>query len=135
MLRTEGWKFNAKRLDRLWRQEIVKVTKTGVERRGLGSADCGIVRFKVESHHHIWSIEFLFDRPTNGRSLNVLFVIDEFTLEWLALEVGRKLAGEYLVEVLLVVFAIRGVPKFIRIDNGPEFASRRVRGFLELIDG
>jgi transposase InsO family protein len=57
-----------------------------------------------------------------------------FTRECLALEVGRKFTGEHLVEVLIDLFAIRGVPKFIRSDNGPEFVSRRVRDFLESID-
>ena len=64
----------------------------------------------------------------------MLVVIDEFTRECLALEVGRKFIGDNLVEVLIDLFAIRGVPKLIRSDNGPEFISRRVRNFLESID-
>lgn len=64
----------------------------------------------------------------------MLVVIDEFTRECLPLEVGRKFAGEHLVEVLIDLFAIRGAPKFIRSDNGPKFVSRRVRNFLESID-
>ena len=134
LLRNEGWKVNAKRVYRLWRQEGLKVPKKTVKRRRLGSADGGIVRRKAESRDHVWSVDFIFDRTINGRSLKMLVVIDEFTRECLALEVGRKFTGEHLVEVLIDLFAIRGVPKFIRSDNGPEFVSRRVRDFLESID-
>ncbi len=134
LLRNEGWKVNAKRVYRVWRQEGLKVPKKTVKRRRLGSADGGIVRRKAESQDHVWSVDFIFDRTINGRSLKMLVVIDEFTRECLALEVGRKFTGENLVEVLIDLFAIRGVPKFIRSDNGPEFVSRRVRDFLESID-
>ena len=64
----------------------------------------------------------------------MLVVIDEFTRECHALKVGRKFTGEALVEVMIDLFAIRGVPKLLRSDNGPEFISRRVRNFLESID-
>ena len=65
----------------------------------------------------------------------MLVVIDEFTRECLALEVGRKFTGEDIVEVLIDLFAMRGVPKFIRSDNGPEFISAaRSVTFLESID-
>ncbi|MDB4494534.1 DDE-type integrase/transposase/recombinase [Pseudomonadales bacterium] len=100
----------------------------------MGSADGGIIRRKVESQDHIWSVDIIFDRTINGRFLKMLVVIDEFTRECLALDVGRKFTGEHLVEVLIDLFAIRRVPKFLRSDNAPEFVSRRVRNFLESID-
>ena len=64
----------------------------------------------------------------------MLVVIDQFTRECIALDVGRRFTSDQFVEVLTRLFAIRGVPKFIRSDNGPEFISRRVREFLEAID-
>ena len=134
MRRNEGWKANAKRVYRLWRQEVLKVPKRTVKRRPLGSAGGGIVRRKAESQDHVWSVDFIFDPTTNGRSLKMLVVIDEFTRECLALEVGCKFTGEHLVEVLINLFAIRKVTNFIRSDNGPEFVSRRVGDFLESID-
>ena len=134
MRRNEGWKANAKRVYRLWRQEGLKVPKRTVKRRPLGSAGGGIVRRKAESQDHVWSVDFIFDPTTNGRSLKMLVVIDEFTRECLALEVGCKFTGEHLVEVLINLFAIRKVTNFIRSDNGPEFVSRRVGDFLESID-
>ncbi len=126
--------MNAKRIYRLWRQEGLKVPKKTVKRRRLGSSEGGIVRRKSEHKDHVWSVDFIFDRTINGRSLKMLVVIDEYTRECIALEVGRKFTGDHFVETLSHLFAIRGVPKFIRSDNGPEFISRRVRDFLAAID-
>lgn len=134
LLRSEGWKINAKRVYRLWRQEGLKVPKKATKRRRLGSAGGGIVRRKAEHKNHVWSVDFIFDRTVNGRSLKMLVIIDEYTRECIALEVGRKFTGDDFVEVLTDLFAIRGVPTFIRSDNGPEFISTRVRSFLEAID-
>jgi transposase InsO family protein len=81
-----------------------------------------------------WIRVFIFDRTSNGRSLKILSLIDEYTRECIALEVSRRFTGDDLVDLLADVFSIRGVPEFIRSDNGPEFISRRVREFLERID-
>ncbi|WP_315853860.1 IS3 family transposase [Crateriforma spongiae] len=134
LLRSEGWKVNAKRVYRLWRQEGLKVPKKTAKMRRLGSAEGGIVRRKAERKDHAWSVDFIFDRTTNGRSLKMLVVLDEFTRECVAVEVSRKITGDHLVEVLVDLIAIRGVPKYVRSDNGPEFISRRVRDFLESIN-
>ena len=79
LLRSEGWNANAKRVYRLWRHEGLKVTKKTTKRRRLGSAGGGIVRRKAEHKDHVWSVDFIFDRTINGRSLKMLVVIDEFT--------------------------------------------------------
>lgn len=134
LLRDEGWHVNAKRVYRLWRQEGLRVPQKTRKRRRLGSGDGGIVRRKAERKDHVWSVDFIFDRTTNGRSLKMLVVVDEFTRECIAFEVNRKLTSDHFVEVLSDLFAIRGVPAFIRSDNGPEFIARRVRRFLEAID-
>ena len=134
LLRNEGWQVNAKRVYRLWRQEGLKVPKKVLKRRRLGSADGGVIRRQAEHTDHVWSVDFIFDRTLNGRSLKMLVVLDEYTRECLALEVGRKFTGEQFVDVLSNLFASRSVPKFIRSDNGPEFVSQRVRDFLANVD-
>ncbi len=108
----------------------VKKTK----KRQLGNRDGGIGRRRAERPNHVWSIDFIFDRTTNGRPIKILSLIDEFTRECIALEVNRKYTGGDLVDLLVDVFAIRGTPTFIRSDNGPEFVSKRVREFLARID-
>ena len=134
LLRCEGWRVNAKRIYRIWRQEGLKVPQKKVKRRRLGCSLGGISRRKAEHKNHVWSVDFIFDRTTNGRSLKILVVIDEYTRECLALEVGRRFTGDDFVELLADLLAIRGAPHFIRSDNGPEFVSQRVRQFLERID-
>ena len=134
LLRSEGWRVNAKRVYRLWRQEGLKVPKKTIKRRRLGSSEGGILRRRAEHKDHVWSVDFIFDRTTNGRSLKMLVIIDEFTRECIGLEVSRKLSSDNFIDVLVDLFAIRGVPKFIRSDNGPEFIARRVREFLDSID-
>ena len=82
----------------------------------------------------MWSIDFIFDRTRNGRPLKILSLIDEFTRECLALRVDRRCTGDDVVDLLVDVFQYRGVPSFIRCDNGPEFVSHRVRSFFRGID-
>lgn len=134
LLRQEGWNVNFKRIYRLWKQEGLKVTVKKAKKRRLGNSQGGITRRKADRPNHVWSIDFIFDRTENGRPLKILSVIDEFTRECMALEVHRRFSGDDLVSVLSDLFTIRGVPEFIRSDNGPEFVSRSVRDFLGFID-
>lgn len=126
--------MNVKRIHRLWRREGLKVPEQRAKNRRLGTSEGGITRRQAERPNHVWSIDFIFDRTENGRPLKILSVVDESTRECIALEVNRKFTGDHLVELLTEVFAIRGVPEFMRSDNGPEFIGRRVRQFLEKID-
>ena len=65
-----------------------------------------------------------------GRALRMLVVIDEFTRECLAIEVGRSFTSDGVIGVLQYLFAIRGVPEHIRSDNGPEFVAKGIRLWL-----
>ena len=57
-------------------------------------------------------------------------VIDEFTRECLAIEIARSFTARQVVEVLRYLFAVRGIPKFLRSDNGPEFVAQKVRDWI-----
>ena len=129
-LRQEGWQLNDKRVYRIWRQEGLKVPQKRVKKRRLGNKAGGLGSLRAERPNHVWSIDFIFDRTSNGKSLKILTVIDEFTRECIALEVNRKFTSNDLVELLADLFAIRGVPEHLRSDNGPEFISQRLRRFL-----
>ena len=61
----------------------------------------------------------------------MLNIVDEFTRECLTIEVDRKFKGNDVVGILQELFAIRGRPKYIRSDNGPEFVSKVVRKWLK----
>ena len=130
ILRREGWRVNRKRVYRLWQQEGFQVPKKQRKKRRLGSSASGCRRRQAEYKDHVWAWDFVFDRTANGRSIKWLSIVDEYTRECLALEVDRTMTSQNVLDVLRDLFVIRGVPKFIRSDNGPEFIARAIRQFL-----
>jgi len=131
LLRQEGWKVNRKRVHRLWRQEGLKVPQKQHKRRRLGTAAQGVTRHGAGHVNHIWCYDFVKDQTTDGRPLKCLPIEDEFSRECLALEVERSLTSRDVIEVLAYLFAVRGAPRFIRSDNGPEFIAKAVRQWLK----
>ncbi len=114
--------MNVKRVHRLWKSEGLQIRKKQRKRRRLGNSLNACHRHKAEHKDHVWSYDFVSDRTEKGGRLRLLNVVDEFTRECLSTEVARSFTGQKVVEVLRELFAIRGCPKFIRSDNGPEFA-------------
>lgn len=131
LLRKEGWEVNRKRVYRLWRREGLKVPRTRRKKRHLGRSENGCVRRRAEHKDHVWAWDFIHDHTSDGRPLKLLSIVDEYTRECLALEVGRGMTAEQVVEVLAELFLLRGVPAHIRSDNGPEFIARAIRGWLD----
>lgn len=70
-------------------------------------------------------MDFVSDALFDGRRIRALTLVDNFTRESLAIEVGQGLRGEHVVAVLDQIVATRGVPRTIRADNGPEFEVQR----------
>ena len=83
-----------------------------------------------EYMNHIWSYDIIEDKLDNGRKVRILNVLDEFTKECLASDVGFHVTGHDVVEVLRYLFLVRGCPVYIRSDNGPEFIAEEVKKFL-----
>ena len=71
------------------------------------------------------------DRTLEGRPLKILTVLDEYSRECLAIEVERSLQSMDVLERLADLFIERGLPDYIRSDNGPEFAAKEIRTWLE----
>jgi putative transposase len=71
-----------------------------------------------------WSMDFMADQLFRGQRFRILTLVDNFTRESLAIRVGQRLTGDHVVETLEQVAKTRGMPKTIRIDNGPEFISK-----------
>ncbi len=67
------------------------------------------------------AIDFQFDQTDNAKTLKLLNIVDEFTRECLAIDVGRSITADKPVSCLERLAAERGVPAFLRLDNGPEF--------------
>jgi transposase InsO family protein len=130
LLRREGWRVNRKRVHRLWRQQGLKVPRKQRKKRRLGSSANSCARRPARHKDDVWAWDFLHDRTADGRPLKWLTLVDEYTRECLALEVGRGMTARAVAAVLAGVVARRGVPAHIRSDNGPEFIARAIRAWM-----
>jgi transposase InsO family protein len=130
LVRQEGWLVNRKRIYRLWRQEGLQVPRRAHKRRRCGDSKNGCTRKKARYPNHVWTYDFLFDQTEDGRRLKLLPVVDEFTRECLTLEVARHMEAQDVIGVLEYLFALRGAPRYLRSDNGPEFVAQRIKAWL-----
>ena len=131
LLHREGWRVNHKRVERLWRQEGLKVPKRQPKRRRLWLNDGSCVRLRPTHRNHVWSYDFVQTRTHDGRPVRMLTLIDEFTRECLAIDVGRRLRHDDVLFQLSELFQRHGIPKYIRSDNGSEFTAKAVRRWLD----
>jgi putative transposase len=131
VLRQEKWQVNRKRVYRLWKKEGLKVPQTKRKRRRLGTSANGIVRHRATRKDHVWAWDFIHDRTEDGRAIKWLSIVDEFTRECLCLEVNRGMTGGDVIDVLIELFHVRGLPVHVRSDNGPEFIAKAIRSWLE----
>jgi putative transposase len=133
LLKREGWRANPKRIYRLWRREGFKVPRKKRKRRSFGLSANACHCRRAEHKDHVWTWDFVFDRTAGGSALKWLSIVDEFTRECLTLKVARSITSEDVVDALAELFAMRGVPAFIRSDNGPEFVAHAIRRWLEQV--
>jgi putative transposase len=116
LLKRDGWRVNHKRVERIWRQEGLKVPQKQPKRGRLWLNDGSCVRLRPTHRNHVWSYDFVAERTHDGRPLRILTVIDEYSRECLA-----------------GLFVRHGVPEYLRSDNGSEFTAKAVRQWLSRI--
>jgi putative transposase len=131
-LLTEGWSVNRKRVQRIWREEGLRVPAKAKKRRRLGVSTTAADRLKAERPNHVWALDYQHDATEDGRELKFLNVVDEFTREALAIEVDRSIDAEETVAVLERLTAERGAPANLRADNGPELTAAVLREWCRL---
>ena len=129
LLQREGFKVNKKRVHRIWKSEGLSLPQRRPRRRKRGITG-GIVN-KAEYPNHVWSYDFVEDRTERGGKLRILVIIDEYTRECLAIKVKPSIPASVVIEILEWLFLTRGVPKYLRSDNGPEFVSKAVCQWLK----
>jgi putative transposase len=128
----EGSSVNRKRVQRIWREEGLRVPARKRKRRRLGvSSATGAARLSATHPNHVWALDFQHDATTDGRELKFLNIVDEFTREALAIEVERTIDADETVETLKRLVVERGAPENLRADNGPELTARAVREWCE----
>ncbi len=133
LLRDAGWQVNDKRVERLWRREGLKVPYKQPKKGRLWLDDGSCIRLSAEYTNHVWSYDFVHHRTDDGRVFRTLNVLDEHSRECLAIRIKRKLNSIDVIDVLTDLFILRGVPAFIRSDNGPEFIAKAVRDWIAAV--
>ena len=134
LLNRDGWRVNHKRVYRIWREEGLKVPAKQPKRRRLWFNNGSCIRKRAEYKNHVWSYDFVFDRTQIGRPIRMLTIIDEYTRECLAIKVKNKLNSIDVFHALADLFLMRGVPHYIRSDNGAEFIAKRLKKWLHQLE-
>ncbi len=122
LLLREGWEINHKRVYRLYKEEGLNLrNKTKRKRISTPRAPekglaCAI--------NECWAMDFVSDQLYNGKRIRTLTVLDMYSRECLNIFVDKSIKGEAVASVLDLLKETRGLPKRIKVDNGPEFISR-----------
>ena len=121
LLLREGWLLNWKRTYPVY-SEAGLIVRRRKRRRivGIELQD----KVMTTGPNQSWSIDFVSNGFVDGRRLRSLNIVDDFTKECLAIEVDTFLSGRRVVSVLARLAEIRGLPRSITVDNGPEFISK-----------
>ena len=123
----EGWQINRKRVQRIWREEGLRVPQRRRKRQRLGDSTVPADRLRAQHPNHVWALDFQFDQTADGRILKLLHVVDEFTREALAIRCARRIDADATVAVLEKLVVSRRAPGHIRCDNGPELTANALR--------
>jgi putative transposase len=126
-LRELGWDVNRKRVQRLWREEGLRVPVRRRKRQRLGDSTVPAQRLRAERPNQVWALDFQHDQTADGRVLRLLNVVDEFTREALEMLVERNIDADTTVSVLEGLVAERGAPECLRMDNGPELTAHALK--------
>ena len=132
-LKKDGWTINFKRVYRIWQDYDLKGPKRkGRKKRSRdGSSDNACHKKKPEHINHVWSYDFMTEKLENGRKAKLLNILDEHTRECLTIDVAKRITAQDVIDVLRYLFLVRGLPDYIRSDNGPEFTAKKVKKWLK----
>ncbi len=117
-------------MERIWKQEDLKVPQKQPKRKRLWLNDGSRIRLRPEWKHHVRVYDFAQCRMADGKALRILALIDEYGRECLVLHVPRQLRSEHAMHVLADLFLTHGVPDNLRSDNGPEFIALALKRWL-----
>ena len=127
ILTRRGWSADPKRIHRLYREEGLAVRRLRRKRVSRSAPAAA----QLTAPNQEWALDFVFDSVANGRGIRALTLVDSFTRECPAIEVGTSIGGMRVSRILDRVIETRGRPKALRCDNGSEFTSRHFVGWCE----
>ncbi len=121
-LNREGWKVGKYLVCQLYKEEGLTLCQRLRRRRQVPVRQRK--RGKPTASKEVWSLDFVADQLADGRQLRTLTVVDLFTRDSVASEVGESLKGEDVVKALNRIKAQRGVPKMLFCDDVSEFSNQ-----------
>lgn len=125
--------INHKRVERIWREQGLKVPRKQPRKRRLWLNDGSCIRLRPEHKNHVWSYDFVEDRLANGRKVRWLNIIDEYTRECLASIPKKRWQHAEIICLLADLFLMKGTPCYLRSDNGSEFTAKKLREWLKTV--
>lgn len=120
-LRQSGQMINHKRVERLYAEAKLQVRRRKRKKVPVGERQPLVRPVRA---NEVWSMDFVFDRSADGRSIKCLTVVDDATHESVAIVPERAIGGQLVTRILDRLAATRGLPRVIRTDNGKEFCGR-----------
>lgn len=129
LLRREGMEINAKRVQRVRRQEALQVHKKQrrMKRLGVSTAE----RQRASCVNDVWSWDFVEDQTENGTRFRILTLLDEHTRQCLAVHAAWSIRAVDVITVVEAAFHRHGRPRHLRSDNGPEFIAYAIQDWLK----
>lgn len=127
-IKLKGHSINHKRLYRIY-----TAMKLNIRRRAKKRLPTRLKQelFKPSSPNQVWSIDFMSDALWNGTRIRLLNIIDDYNRQVLRIETDPSLPAMRVIRVLEQLKESRGLPKMIRVDNGPEFISHKLDAYCK----
>ena len=130
LMKNNGKVINYKRVERIWREEGLKVPQKQPKKGRLWLNDGSCIRLRPEYKHHVWSYDFVEDKTMDGKKIRWLNIMDEHSRECLSSIPQRSWKYIQVIETLAALMLVHDLPAYIRSDNGPEFTAKKVRQWL-----
>ncbi len=122
LLKREGWQLGQNQAYRLYSEEQLQLRSKLPKRRKM--VVTRQAKLKPTKPNEAWSMDFVSDQLANGMRFRTLTIVDVFSKEALAIDVGQRLRSEHVVAALNRLAAHRGAPQYLFVDNGSEFSGQ-----------
>ena len=122
-LRRKGYTWNHKRVYRVYTSMQLNIRRRSKKRL---PARVKQALFQPSEINQVWSLDFMQDSLWDGRKFRVLNIIDDYNRELLSVDTDTSIPALRVIRILNQIKEQRGLPKMIRVDNGPEFISHKL---------
>lgn len=128
-LKVKGFRIGRETVRLIRKSQGLQVPQKQKKKRTFGEGNQR--ELQAQYPNHVWSWDFVEDATADGKRLRFLNIVDEFTRENLEISCSRSQNWIKVKRALQKLFAIYGIPEFIRSDNGPEFVAKKLQQWLK----